>query len=206
MKHIAIFGGSFDPVHNGHLKIVEAVHQQVQPDRFLLIPCGNPPHRDPLTATPSQRLHMLDLACAELPYIEVDRREIDSQDLSFSYSTLAAIQQENPGALLLFAMGWDSLVSLVSWRNWREILQRTCVLVVGRAGNRRELPAEIGIEVENWPDAKPAAGKIIRLDIEETDLSSTAVRDALKRGLPVRSYLVPSVDRYILQQNIYRDN
>lgn len=206
MKHIVVFGGSFDPVHNGHLKIVEAVHQQVKPDQFLLIPCGNPPHRDPLIATPSQRLQMLDLACVELPYVDIDTRELDSQDFSFSYLTLAGIQKENPDALLLFAMGWDSLVSLASWRNWREMLQGVCVLVVGRAGDRRELPTEIGVEVENWRCAKPEAGRIIRLDFEETSLSSTEVRDALKRGLPVQSYLLPSVDRYILQQNIYRDN
>ena len=147
---------------------------------------------------------MLDLACDGLPYVEVDTRELDSQRLSFSHLTLTELQRENPDALLLFAMGWDSLVNLSSWRNWRQILQIACLLVVARAGDNRELPIEIDVEIANWNDAKPETGKIMRLDFTETDLSSTQVRDVLRNGISAEPYLTPSVNRYVQQHKIYQ--
>jgi nicotinate-nucleotide adenylyltransferase len=203
VKKVAVFGGSFDPVHLGHLRIIEAVQKQVQPDRFLIIPCGQPPHREPLIANAEHRRAMLNLAIEDLSEVEVDPRELEREGPSYSYLTLSELGQENPETLLLFVLGWDSLVSLASWMRWQEVMKKSCLLVVGRLGDRRELPEEIDVDVECWPDTEPEAGKIIRLGFEETAISSTEVRRSLKQGKSGHSYLHPSVHRYIEQNNIY---
>lgn len=212
VKRIAVFGGSFDPIHLGHLKIIRAVHEQVQPDEFLLVPCGKPPHREPLIADPEQRLKMLDLAINELREsginIVVDRREIDREGPSYSYLTLEELQHENPNALLMLAMGWDSLVSFSSWRSWPRILKVSCLLVVKRGGDKREIPPENGIELKQWQSFEPAAGKVYQLQFDEISLSSTEVRSLLKdldsgRAMPKDFPLSAGVYEFINKQKIY---
>jgi nicotinate-nucleotide adenylyltransferase len=212
LTRIAIFGGSFDPVHRGHLEIIRAIDKQVRPDRFLLIPCGTPPHRDSLVANSEQRLCMLELACRELREsgikIEIDRREIDREGPSYSYLTLEQLRRENPEALLLLAMGWDSLVGFATWRCWQKILEISCISVVSRAGDKRVIPAEIGVETESLADTELAAGKIIQLEFDEIALSSTEVRRLLKdrriEEIPLKDApLSPGVYEYIQQQRIY---
>lgn len=146
---------------------------------------------------------MLCLATEGLSDVVVDSRELEREGPSYSYLTLAELRQEHPQALLFFVLGWDSLVSLTSWMRWREIMKNACLLVVGRLGDQRELPEDLDANVEYWPDAEPDTGKIIRLDFEETAISSTEVRRSLKQGEAGQTYLHPSVERYIDQQNIY---
>ena len=199
-----MFGGNFDPVHNGHLKIVEAVQQQIQPDRILLVPCGNPPHRDPPIANSAHRIKMLQLAVENIPGVEIDTREIDRDGASFSYLSLEELRQENPDALLLLAMGWDSLVNFTSWHRWQDILQIACLVVVGRDGDESDFSAELNRRIQHHSQAEPEIGKIIQLDFDETPVSSTRVRQLLQQGLPADSYLNPAVGLYLERHNIYR--
>lgn len=203
MKRIAVFGGSFDPVHEGHLRIINAVQDQVKPDVFLLIPCGNPPHREALVADSYQRLKMLHLASKNLAFVKIDTREIDSGELSYTYLTLSELGRENPDSLLMLVMGWDSLVSFTTWAHWREILRLSCILVVGRAGDKRQLPVELASNLQNCSAAELKVGDILQLDFEEICLSSTEIRQALMKNVSIDSFLPPSVSQYIKAENIY---
>ncbi len=205
LKRIAVFGGSFDPVHLGHQKIIRAVLDQVQPQRLLLLPCGDPPHRSPLVASAAQRLHMLQLACGQIPDVEIDSRELQRQGPSYSYLTLQELRRENPEVQLLFVMGWDSLVSFPSWYNWREILQIASLLVVARAVDKPDIPPQLDLQLESWRDSFTGNGKVVRLAFDEVGVSSTEVRSRLKQGLATDTLLSAEVRQYIEQQHIYSD-
>jgi nicotinate-nucleotide adenylyltransferase len=159
-----------------------------------------------LIASADHRLQMLRLACEELSYLEIDSREIDREGPSYSYLTLEAIHKEHPDAQLLFVIGWDSLVSFTSWYRWRDILRSACLLVIGRDGDQGDLPIEMDLQVENWSKTALKSGKAVRLDFDETPISSTQVRKLLRQGLPAESYLKPEVCQYIQEQNIYQGN
>lgn len=203
LNSIVVFGGSFDPVHLGHQKIIRTVLDQVRPQRLLVLPCGDPPHRSPLVANSHQRLQMLQLACGQIPHVEIDSRELHRQGPSYSYLTLQELRHETPEAQLFFAMGWDSLASFPSWYRWQDILQIASLLVVDRENNSVDIPPQMGEEILPWQLGCQGNGKVLKLDFDEVVISSTEVRSRLAQGLATEALLEAEVRRYIEQEHIY---
>ena len=207
------YGGTFDPVHNGHLAIAHAAA-----DAFgvavTLAPAADPPHRPATGASSIERADMLDLACAGDPRLRVDRRELERAGPSWTVDTLEGLRAElGPQAPLALLMGADSFRSLPSWKQWRRLPELAHLVVAARAsgGDLDALPAELdALAAGRWSDApgelaaRPA-GRFLRLEQPLRAESATAVRVAIGRGEPDWLDAVPAaVAAYIQARGLYR--
>lgn len=209
------YGGTFDPVHEGHLAIARAAA-----DAFgvpvSLAPAADPPHRAATGASAEQRARMLELAVAADPRLRVDRRELARPGPSWTVDTLHELRgelgQATPLALLL---GADSFRSLPEWRHWRQLPRLAHLIVAARAagGDLDDLPAELASEVEARWTASPgelstaAAGRCIALRQPLRGESATAVRRGVGQGDPAWRGQVPrAVAAYIEAQGLYRES
>jgi nicotinate-nucleotide adenylyltransferase len=199
---IGVFGGSFDPVHYGHLLLAECCREQAQLDRVWFVPAATPPHkRDIVQASGEQRLAMLRLAIAGNPALEVCDGELTRGGVSYTVDTLREIAAKNPGAELFLLLGADSLADLPTWREPEEICRLATPLVVGRPGTAIPdyhrlaafLPAERIDAIRSFEVLMPL------IEISSTDLRQ---RVAAGRGLRYRT--PPEVEAHIAANGLYR--
>ena len=211
-----VYGGTFDPVHLGHLAIAEAV-ADVFADTVWLMPAADPPHRPPPGASAGQRARMLELAVADRPRLAVDRRELSRAGPSYTVDTLAELRRElGPDEPVVWVMGIDSLRQLDTWHDWRHIFDLPHVLAVerpkapvGAAWLRQQAPA-VADELESRRRApaglaKSAAGSFAELAMNPLrPESATEVRRRIAHGQDWQALLPPAVARFIVQQALYR--
>ncbi len=195
MKTIGIFGGSFDPVHFGHIALARGLRDVFALDEVRLIPTGEPPHRDALSVSAGQRLEWVRQALAHEPGLVADDREVRRVGLCYTIDTLGEIQQENPQALLVWLIGGDSFLYLNQWRRWRELLSAGHLAVAARPGfDLAALPQEIAAEYAvRAVSASPGSlgkGRISVLPMPLLPFSSTDIRAKLAKGEDV-SALTP---------------
>ena len=193
---IGVYGGSFDPVHFGHLRSALEVRQGRELDELRFLPSGNPPHRARARVANEHRLSMLQLAVGDAPGIVIDDRELGLRSTSYSIDTLETIQAENPQAELTLIIGMDQFSAFDTWHRWQELLQRVELVVMERpgeslSGSARQLLAS---ELKN---------RISIVAVTQMDISSSRIRQDLQAGLDIR-FLVPyAVRNYILSHNLY---
>jgi len=174
------FGGSFDPVHRGHEAMADAAWRAARPDRFLWVPSGHAPHKSDLTPAPgAARAAFLRLVLAGRPREELCLLELDRPAPSYTVDTLQILQQEHPGAELLFLLGSDSLAHLAGWRDPARLFGMAEFLFAPRRG--WPAPALAAFRAA-LPEPLRALFRARFLDMPEVDLSSTALRAALARG------------------------
>ncbi len=207
---IAVLGGSFDPVHIGHLRIAIEVRDQLQVDEVRLIPCGQPPHRDPFIASASQRLQMLQLAVADEPALLVDDREIRHNRMSYTVDTLTDLRQEIGQQPLCLIIGADAYQQLNSWHQWTRLLNLAHLIVVQRPGYTITTSAEVADYTTNrciknaQQLTQQNAGSVYFLKAPPLEISSTRIKALLSDHKSIR-YLVPeSVFRWLQQHQIYQ--
>ncbi|MFV7709229.1 nicotinate-nucleotide adenylyltransferase [Shewanella algae] len=213
---IGLMGGTFDPVHYGHLKPAAEVKARLELDKLWLLPNHIPPHKAKATASSEQRLAMLKLACDEFPDMDICDIELKRNSPSYSVATLEALQQAFPGAEFQFIMGTDSLLSLPSWHQWQRLFS-LCNLVVCRRPDWH-LPKDAEIQTElaqrgcSVTQALAArdkgqhqSGKIISLPVEPQPFSSTAIRRAIAAGdiNACRAAMPKAVLEYIVANRLY---
>lgn len=194
MKRLGIFGGTFNPVHNGHLILaLEAVHR-AQLEHMLLVPNSVPSHKRTERALLSveRRVELLQTAFEGLSQFSIDRREVVRGGISYSVDTLRELRLENPGTELVFLIGSDSLAELHRWRQADELLQLATFLVHPRSGHGGPYPV-LG--------AHPEA-RIEFLEGPIVDISSTLVRERWEAGLTLRGFVPESVEALL---RTYRD-
>ena len=207
----ALFGGTFDPVHFGHLRPVEALAQQIGLARVLLLPNNVPPHRPQPEASPAQRVEMLRCAIADRPLFAVDTRELMRETPSWTVATLEALRAERgPQQPLGFIIGQDSLLSLASWHRWQDLLSLCHLLVCKRPGYAAEMGSP---EMQRWLEGHLAAdaqqlhqqpaGLIWLADTPLVNISATEIRQRRHQGLPCDSLLPPAVIDYIDRAGLY---
>lgn len=200
MKY-GICGGTFDPIHTGHLLIAEAAREQLGLDRVLFIPNGNPPHkRDVVVAPAAHRMEMVRLAVADNPFFVPDDREIRG-DVAYAVDTLTQLKHENSGDTFVYIIGGDTLPELPTWRRFSELFGLCRFAVYPREGFSRQNIIEEAkrLHVRYGLKYDLLAGPLF-------DLSSTDLRERIEEGASLR-YLIPdSVGRYVEKHGLYTGN
>ena len=195
---IAILGGSFDPIHNGHIELAEIVSQHIEDAEIYFVPCGNPVHRPPSFASAKDRVAMIKLAIFDHANWHVDTYEIDRSDPSYTLETLKHFRQRFPDNPIGFVMGMDSFLSIETWGNWQELLDYAHLLVIPRKGyDSADLKQD-----ENLLH-KTRQGGIILLPVVPQSVSSTEIRKKLTHRDDVSSLIPKAVYDYIQSQKLY---
>ena len=207
MKRIGFLGGTFDPIHRGHLAMAEFSLTTLALDELQLIPNHVPPHKDGPDVSSQDRLQMAQLAAQSQPGLTVNALELEHDEPSYSVYTLEKLRTLHPSDALFFIMGMDSFVSLSRWHKWDELLNHTNLVVCQRPGER--FPNQ-GIEAQLWtqhqaqPTTQSLSGQIICLHNPDWPISSTQIRHQLAQGHEANKWLVPEVADYIQQKGLYR--
>lgn len=204
---IGIFGGTFDPIHYGHLALARALRTAFDLAEVRLIPTGLPPHRDTPPVTPQQRFELVAQALAGEPGLVADDREVRRQGYCYTIDTLAELQAEHPRAVLVWLIGGDSFLNLKTWRRWPELLEAGHMVVAARPGfDLAGLPADLAEQFvirAVLPSPETAEkGKISVLPTPLLPYSSTDIRARLARGEDVTA-LTP-VAAAIARAGLYR--
>ncbi|BFM12735.1 nicotinate-nucleotide adenylyltransferase [Simiduia litorea] len=206
---LGIFGGTFDPIHTGHVGLALQVCRQLNVTQLRLMPTRLPPHRGNPTASGEQRAAMVQLAIAGCPNLSLDSRELARNRTSYTIDSLREIRlEEGEQTPLFFVLGMDSLNALDSWRDWQKLTDYAHLVVVARPGQAWPIPSSV---VGEWlvgrvreAEAMPfgCCGQVIRLDADFPQ-SATAIRAALRAGATSHDWLAPSVSAYIQTHQLY---
>ncbi len=175
---IGIFGGSFDPVHLGHLKTAKSIKKELNFERLFLLPCHDPVHKNSLHYSPKQRLEMLNLAIKDYPSLEIDTREIDREGNSYMIDTLADLTEEFKGKTICLIIGMDSFLSFKTWKKWDEFARLVHLIILPRNTDRL---AENNLETFDLALDKndlniSSSGLLYFSNSELIDISSTDIR------------------------------
>ena len=199
---LGLFGGSFDPVHYGHLLLAECCREQCRLDQVWFLPAAVPPHKQDRRLTPAApRVEMLQLAIAGHPALDVNRYEIDRGGVSYTVDTLRHFRGEDPSGELFLLLGADMLHDLPQWREAHEICQLAIPVVVRRPGvGEPDFTCLAGL-------VSPERIDLIRrhqVDMPQIDFSSTEIRRRAAAGLSIRYYTPRAVEKYIETHRIYQ--
>lgn len=206
MSPMGIFGGTFDPIHYGHLRTAFEMLQALRFDEVRFMPCGNPPHRDTPHADAELRLEMVRVATEAQHGFVVDDRELQRDGPSYSVDTLSALRSEFPLRPMGLIIGMDAFLSLPKWYHWREILQLAHIVVAHRPGWRApdmgplgELLADRGTHrIGDLHQAK--AGHIYIHDVTQLEISSSDIRELISLGRDPR-FLLPDAVRDVIDRS-----
>ena len=207
---IGILGGTFNPVHVGHLRGALDCRDLLGLDSIRLMPARLPPLKATPGVSAAQRARMLDLAVEGMEGLTVDRRELDREGLSFTVDTLREFRQElGPEVVVVFIMGADSLQRLNRWQDWELLLDHANIAVLSRSPGDLQLPPELQgwLKEHEVPPSQllnQAEGAVTRLLQPALDISSSALRLAVAGGRNVRYLLPDRVLEYINDHGLYR--
>lgn len=206
MSSIGIFGGTFDPIHFGHLRTAFEMLQALHFDEVRFMPCGSPPHRGSPIADAELRLQMVKVATEGQRGFVVDDRELLRDGPSYSVDTLTALRGEFPLRPIALMIGMDAFLGLPKWHQWREILQLAHVVVAHRPGWRApdmgplgELLADRGTHrVGDMHQAM--SGHIYIHDVTQLEISSSEIRELVAAGRDPR-FLMPDAVRSVIERS-----
>ena len=210
---LGLFGGTFNPIHLGHLRAAEEVSESLALERLLFIPAARPPHKNAGAVTPfAVRLEMVRLAVAAHPRFEVSDLENRRPDKSYSIDTLRWFRQEyGPAAAIFFIVGLDAMLEIETWREYQNLFHLCHIVVLDRPGyDPADLHHILGENLhcqaagEGQVFVHPSGNQIYFQPITRLDISSTQIRRLAARGRSLRYLLPEAVRRYILQYNLYR--
>lgn len=192
-KKVGILGGTFDPIHMGHLVLAEQVREKFQLERVIFIPCASPPHKTEQKLSPADdRFEMTKLALEGNPYFFVSDIELKREGLSYTVETLRELKELYRDSEIYFLTGSDVLNEITTWRNPEEIYRLAKIVIGIRPG------------FDKFDPENHFAKKSIIIDITGIDISSTQIREKVRKGESIK-YLVPSkVEEYIKNRNLYK--
>lgn len=196
---LGILGGTFDPIHHGHLLAAEETRHQLALARVLFLPAGKPPHKPdwPISAI-QHRLRMVELAIAENPHFSISRVDVDRSGPSYTVDTLKLLRAEvGPGPVLFFIMGADLLVNILDWYQPQRLIELCQLAVVGRPRIEVDLP-QLERQLPGLTD------RIHQVQMPHLEISSSNLRARVRDGRSI-SYMVPAaVESYIRKEGLYR--
>lgn len=205
MSPIGIFGGTFDPIHYGHLRTAFELLQALRLGEMRFMPAGSPPHREQPIASAEQRLAMVKAAVEGQPGFVVDDREMRREGPSYSVDTLGTLRKDFPERSLCLIVGMDAFLGLPKWHQWREILQLAHLVVAHRPGWRAPSMGPLGELLVDRGTGRindlheATAGRIYIHAVTQLEISSTEVRKLIASGRDPR-YLMPDSVRAIIEQ------
>ena len=193
-KKIGIMGGTFDPIHIGHLLIAEQACQQFQLEKVLFMPAGNPPHKKDRTgrASNEQRIEMTRMAIADNPHFELSLMEMNEAGYSYTYITLEKLTEKHPDTEYYYIIGADSLYDFKGWAMPERICACATILVATRNHTDEEL-----LDYELEMNSRWFHGRFEKLVIDNIDISSRQLRKWIREGKSIRYYTPDSVISYI---------
>ena len=200
MVTIGIFGGTFDPIHNGHLAVARAAQKHLRLDRVVFVPVGTPPHKRWQPVTPAEhRWQMVALAVAENPRFSVSRVDIDRPAPQYSVDTIRLLRQAlgTSAENTFFIIGADSLSNLPRWKDAAGIVMQCRIAVVHRPGFHLDLKA-IASEIPQLPS------RLVWIEMPPVPVSATEVRRRVGQGLSIDKLVPPAVAEYIARHQLYR--
>lgn len=213
-SRLGILGGSFDPIHLGHLRSAEEVREALALDCVCFVPAHQPPHKPQRRlASGRDRLAMVEAAIADHPTFRVSPIEIERGGISYSVDTLEAFAARERGAALFFVLGIDAFGEMQTWKDVARMFELASVVVTSRQ------PLAVNRSIEHLPVAAREAfcydpstlsfrhriGTTLQfLPITGIDVSATAIRERARRGLSIRHLVPPLVERYVREHQLYR--
>lgn len=209
VRPLGIFGGTFDPVHHGHLRTALEIAEAVDAEQVLMIPAGRPPHRRPPVADGETRLALLRAAIAGEPRLVADDRELRREGPSFTVLTLEELRRECGSRPLLLLLGMDAFAGLAGWYRWTELIGLAHLVVAHRPGWAPPAGGAVG---ELWREcgshdpavvAGAAAGRVLAVPTTQLDISASGLREMLARGRDPRYLMPEAVRRMIHETGIY---
>ena len=197
---IGIMGGTFDPIHNGHLTLAEYSRVNFGLDKILFIPTGKPPHKNNKEISSNwHRYNMTLLATSSNPYYDLSSIELEREGITYTIDTIRYLKSESENREIYFILGSDSLFGIDKWKDYKELLGE-CNFIVTR---RPDLTDE-KLEEKIKELSQISKNSILTLDSPLIDISSTQIRDRVRKGLSIR-YLIPEgVRLYIEKNKLYR--
>lgn len=213
MRPLGILGGTFDPIHFGHLRLAEEACEALDLAEVRWIPAGQPPHRTAPRVDAGHRLEMVRRAVAGNPAFAVDDAETRSAAPSYTVTSLERLRAAAGARPLVLLMGADAFLGLASWHRWRDLFALAHIGVATRPGfelSTREFPAELAAACTDRLGRNPCAlregpaGQVVAFDMTPLDISASLVRARLAAGLSVRYLLPDPVREYIDQHHLYR--
>jgi nicotinate-nucleotide adenylyltransferase len=198
---LGILGGTFDPVHLGHIKMAEEARKTLKLDEVRLIPAGQPLLKNSRTITPAaDRLEMLRLAVAEHSHIKISTIEIERKGLSYTVDTLAELKKmQGENDEIYFIMGWDSLAQLPQWREPKRIIEMCTIAVVPRPGIPKPDPGELESDIPG------ISRRVVFLEKPRVNISATNIRERAAKGESIYRLVPGPVAEYIKKHNLYQD-
>lgn len=213
MQLIGILGGTFNPIHYGHLRMAQELADALNFTEVRFIPSANPPHKDSITVSAEHRAAMVKLAIEDNPLFTLDTCELDREGASYTIDTLIELRESLGGeTALCLMMGSDAFVKLNTWHRWQSLLDYAHIILVQRPSMTQssKLPSELESLLHNHYTeqvsdlSKENAGFINMQTIPALEISATQIREQLKHGQSVRYLLPKEVIGYIQQQKLYQ--
>ena len=197
-KSLGILGGTFDPIHMGHLRMAEHVFQRMDLENILFIPAYVPPHKLGQDFAPAQdRYAMTKLAIADNPHFTVSDMELQRTGVSYTIDTIRQLHEQYGDRELYFIIGADSVAQLHTWHNIEEMLELTRFVAVWRPGYEdamEELVRHLGLQAKE---------RVLLLDTPVYDISSTEIRTRIRQGASLAGLVPDTVEKYIYEQGLY---
>ena len=190
MGRVGLIGGTFDPIHNGHVLLAQFALEKIPLNRILFIPAADPPHKDCVYVSASARMQMVSLAVADMESVFVSKIELDRSGKSFTVDTLRQLCKQNPNDSYYLIIGDDNVSQISSWHDPEGIFE-LCTVVVGN----RTITDRVG--------KKQFLDRMTLLDTPLFELSSTEIRQRLITGRSVKGMIPESVESYIKEQGLY---
>lgn len=206
---IGIFGGTFNPVHYGHLRAAEDIRKEAFLEKIIFVPSHIPPHKELADSTPSEkRLEVVRLAISSNPHFEVSSFEVDAKGTSYSIKTIehfASMYKTVP----YFILGQDAFNDIMSWFDAKRLFSVVHFIVMSRPGAKKSVLEAIMGEfaktfIPNPEGYTSMSGRdIIFIDVAPNDISSSVIRELIKEGRPVTGLVPPAVEKYIYEERMY---
>ena len=209
MRPIGVFGGTFDPIHYGHLRSAFEMLQALDFEEVRFIPCNDPPHRGVTYATAEQRFRLVELAIDGQDGFVADDRELRRDGLSYTVDTLISLREEFPGRSLGLIVGMDAFLGLPGWHRWDEILGIAHIVVAHRPGWKAPDIGVLGELISDYGTHRvrelhtAIAGRIHIHAVTQLEISSTEIRELVAAGRDPRFLMPDAVRDEILNMEIY---
>jgi len=213
MRLIGILGGTFDPIHNGHIRLAVEVLEKLKLDEVKLIPANIPPHRPTPFASPADRKKMIKLAISDEKKLSIDLREIENGNISYTINTLKSLRDEFSNDIIFLIIGVDVFNMIDGWKEWQSLLNYTHIIVANRSSDNEE---NISGALRKWRNenkiddinflTSALSGHIYYIDTPIVEISSRMIRKYYTKNKNIDDYLPSNVVTYIKENNLYKNN